>query len=191
MLCICYYYYYYYYYAGLWAASGGVQMGLEVSASVRGVYELGILSRRDSYPTFKFTINNPPPVPSPPPCIPSQLFSFIALVLLGKEDGGLPIARWGHDDVVTAVACSRPQSGQLRPLFSAVLPTILSAISPSPAAATVGVGIPGALSPLFTPAPEPGDARCLQDLIPPPPPISGFGVLGALGNGSLGGSVSI
>ena len=75
-------------------------MGLEVSASVGGVYELGILSRRESYPTFKFTINNPPPVPSPPPCIPSQPFSLIALVLLGKEDGGLPIARWGHDDMV-------------------------------------------------------------------------------------------
>lgn len=76
-------------------------MGLEVSASAGGVCELGILSRRgESYPTFKFTINNPPPVPLPPPCKPSQPFSFIALVLLGKEDGGLPIARWGHGDAV-------------------------------------------------------------------------------------------
>ena len=133
-------------------------MGLEVSASVGGVYELGILSRRgESYPTFKFTINNPPPVPLPPPCKPSQPFSFIALVLLGKEDGGLPIARWGHGDAVMGGGLSQ---------------------------ATVASAQASVLC-------CPGDTRCLQDLIPPPPPISGFGVLGALENGSPGGSVSV
>ena len=84
------------YYAGLWAASGGVQMGLEVSASVGGVYELGILSRRgESYPTIQIYHTQPFSCAFTSTMYPIQAFVFHSSGPAGKGRWWSPHCQMG------------------------------------------------------------------------------------------------